>query len=53
MWVFQLLNDANVIELDIQELVDALEGPADRDIVLQLHGYFVIHKRFEEAVRKS
>lgn len=51
MRVFDLIHHLNVIELDVQELVDRLEGAADRDVILELHGDLVIDEGFEEAVR--
>ena len=34
--VLELVQHRNVVELDVQVLVDALERPADRDVVLEL-----------------
>ena len=50
MRILQLLDDADVIELDVEVLVDALEGAADGDVVFELDGDFMVDERFEEAV---
>lgn len=50
MWIPYLLHDADIVELDVEVLVHALEGAADRDVVLELDGYFVVDEGFEEAV---
>lgn len=49
MWVFDLLEDLNVVKLDVQELVDGFERAFDRYVVLQFDGDFVVDKGFEEA----
>ncbi len=49
MGVFQLFDDLNVIELDVQELVNRFEYAFDRDVVFELHGDFVVDEGFEEA----
>lgn len=45
-----LLNDADVVEFDVQELVDGLEGAADGEVVFELDGDGVVDEGFEEAV---
>lgn len=50
MWIFALFQHLNVVQLDVQILVDRLEGTADRDVVLELHGHSVVRKGLEEAV---
>lgn len=50
MGVLELLDDGDVVELDVEELVDALEGAADRDVILELDRDFVVDERLEEAV---
>jgi len=49
VWVFNLLDDGDALQLDVQKLVDALECAADRDIILKLDGDFVVDKSLEEA----
>jgi len=49
MWILQLINDRDVIELDVEVLVDALEGAADGDVVFELNGHGGVDKGFEEA----
>ena len=49
MRVLQLLDDGDVIELDVEVLVDALEGAAKLDVVLELDGDLVVDERLEEA----
>ena len=51
--VLDLLDDANVIELDVEVLVDALEGTADLDVVFKLDCDDCVDERLEEAVRVS
>lgn len=50
MWVLELLNDGDVVKLDVEELIDALECAAYRDVVLELDRDFVVNERLEEAV---
>lgn len=47
--VLDLLHDRDVIELDIEVLVDALEGAADLNIVLELDGDRGVDQGLEEA----
>jgi hypothetical protein len=55
MWVFQLFYDRNIIQLDVEVLVDALQRAAHRDIVLELDSNLMVHQRLEKAAgyRKS
>jgi hypothetical protein len=46
-----LIHGLCVIELDIQVLVDALEGAADLDFVFEFDGDFLLDERFEETIR--
>lgn len=39
MRVFELVQHGDVVELDVEVLVDGLEGAADGDVVLELDGY--------------
>ena len=36
--VFQLVEDGDVVEFDVEVLVDGFEGAADGDVVFQLDG---------------
>ena len=47
--VLDLLDHLHVLELDVEELVYALKGAADGDVVLELDGYFGVDEGFEEA----
>lgn len=49
VWVFQFIHDRDVLELDVQELVHALEGTSYRYIVLELNCDFVVDEGLEEA----
>ena len=48
--VFELLDDGDVLELDVEVLVDALEDAPDLDVVLELHRDLVVDERLEETV---
>ena len=37
--VFELVEHSDVVELDVQVLVDGLEGAANRNVVLELNGH--------------
>lgn len=50
MWVLDLLDDLNVVELDVEVLVDALECTADLDVILELDCHLVVDERLEETV---
>jgi len=47
--VLDLLEHLDVVELDVEVLVDALEDAADLDVVLELDRDLVVDKGFEEA----
>jgi len=49
MRVFQLIHNRDVVQLDIQILIHALQCPTDRDVVLEFDGDFVVDQRLEEA----
>ncbi len=49
MRVLELLYDGNVVELDVEVLVHALERALELDVVLELHGDLVVDERLEEA----
>ena len=52
MRVLELVDDADVVELDVEVLVDALERAADADVVLELDRHLVVDERLEEAARE-
>lgn len=35
--VLEVVHNGNIIELDVEVLVDTLQGSADRDVILELH----------------
>jgi hypothetical protein len=39
MRVFELFEDRDVVELDIQVLIDRLEGAPNRNVILELNGH--------------
>lgn len=47
--VLELLDDLDVVQLDVEELVDALEHAPDLDVVLELDRDLVVDEGFEEA----
>jgi hypothetical protein len=47
--IFQLIHDSYILQLDVQELVHALQRPPYRHIVLKLDRDLVIDEGFEEA----
>ena len=49
MWVLHLFYDRNVVQLDVEVLVDALQRAAHRDVVLELDGDLMVHQCLEEA----
>ena len=51
MRILDLLEHLNLVELDVEELIDGLEGAANGDIILQFDGDFMVYQRLEEAVR--
>lgn len=52
MGVFQLFDDRDVVELYVEELIDALEGAANRNVVLELDRDFMVHEGLKEAVMR-
>ena len=50
MRVLELVDDADVVQLDVEVLVDALERAADADIVLELDRHLMVDERLEKAV---
>jgi hypothetical protein len=51
MRVLDFLHDADVLQLDIKILVDALQRAANLDVVLEFDCDLVVDQGFEEAVR--
>lgn len=49
MWVLDLLDDLDVVQLDVEVLIDALERAPDLDVVLELDRDLVVNERLEEA----
>lgn len=49
MRIFELLDDLDVIELDIEVLIYALENTLELDVVLELNGDLVVDESLEEA----
>jgi hypothetical protein len=45
----QLVDDGYVFQLDVQELVHALQSASNRHIVFELNGDLVVDESFEEA----
>jgi hypothetical protein len=50
--IFDLLEHLDVVELDVEVLVDALEDAADLDVVFELDRDLVVDEGFEEAGRE-
>lgn len=50
MWILKLLDNADIIQLDVQVLVNALQCAADLNIILELDGDLMVHEGLEEAV---
>lgn len=50
MRILELLEHLDVVELDVEVLVDALEDAADLDVVLELDRDLVVDEGLEEAV---
>ena len=50
MRILQLLQHADIIELDVEELVHGFECAFDADVVFELDDDFLVHERFEETV---
>jgi hypothetical protein len=50
MRILQLIQHTNILQLDIQELVHALERTPDRDVILEFDRHFVVNEGFEETV---
>lgn len=53
MRVLVQIEDVDIIELDVQVLVDRLEGAADADVVFELDGHGLVCEGFEEAISRG
>lgn len=49
MGVLEIVDDPDVVELDVEVLVNALEDTADLDVVLELDGHLVVDEGLEET----
>lgn len=49
MRILQLFYDGDVVELNVEVLVDALQRAAELDIVLKLYGDLMVNERLEET----
>jgi len=47
--VLVFVEDLDVVELDVEVLVDGLEGAADGDVVLEFEGDGLVGERLEEG----
>lgn len=50
MRVFDLLHDADIVQLDIKILIHRLQRAPDLDVVLELNGYLMVDEGFEETI---
>lgn len=49
MRILELLHHLNVIELDVEVLVHALQNALELDVVFELHGDLMVDERLEET----
>ena len=47
MGILVLVNNAGVLQLDVEVLVNRVEHPADRQIILELHCHLLPHELLE------
>lgn len=52
MWVLELIDDRNVVQLDVEVLVDALQCALDGYIVLEFDGDTGVDQCLEEAISR-
>lgn len=52
MRILELLHNLDIIQLDVEVLIDALERAADLNVVLELDSDLVVDERLEEAARR-
>lgn len=53
MGVLHLLDHRDVVQLDVEVLVHALQRAAHGDVILELDGDLVVHQSLEEAVYRK
>ena len=53
MWVLELFDNLDIVKLDVEILVHALEDALELDVVLELDGDLVVDKGLEEAEMRS
>lgn len=53
MGILEIVDDADVVELDVEVLIDALEGTADLDVILELNCDLMVDESLEEAVGRE
>ena len=53
MRVLELFHHGNVVQLDVQVLVHALQRALELNVVLELDGDLLVDERFEEADRNA
>lgn len=49
MWVFQFIDDLDIIEFDVEVLVDGFQGAPDEDVVFEFDGYGCREEGAEEG----
>jgi hypothetical protein len=49
MWVFELFNNTDIFQFDIQILVNTLQRSFDGDVIFELYSDFMVNKSFEKA----
>ena len=49
MWIFQLVEYYDIVELDIQVLIDGLQRAPDTNVVLEFDGHSLLGESLEEA----
>jgi hypothetical protein len=49
MRVLDLLDHLHILELDVEELVDGLEGAADGNVILEFDRHFGVDEGLEKA----
>ena len=47
MGILVLVNNAGVLQLDVEVLVNRVERPADRQVILELHCHLLPHELLE------
>jgi hypothetical protein len=49
MGILDLLDDLDVVQLDVEVLIDALERAPDLDVILELDCHLMVDERLEET----